>query len=49
MLATQVLSLCHELMDARADAEHHLAVMKRQLGRMTNNVSHLINRPTIMQ
>ena len=49
MLATQVLSLCHELMDARADAEHHLAVMKRQLGRISNNVSHLSNRPAIVR
>jgi len=48
MHSTQVLHLCHELMDACAEAEHQLAVMKRQLGRMSNNVSCLTNTPTIM-
>jgi hypothetical protein len=49
MLATQVLHLRHELMDARAEAERQLAVMKRQLGRMSNNVSRLTNRPAIVR
>jgi hypothetical protein len=36
-------------MDLHAEAEHQLAVMKRQLGHTSYNVSRLTNRPAIMQ
>ena len=49
MLATQVLHLRRELIDARAEAERQVAVMKRQLGRISNNVSRLSNRPAIVR
>jgi hypothetical protein len=49
MLATQVLHLRHELMDAQAEAERQLAVMKRHLGCMSNNVYRLTNRPAIVR
>ena len=41
MLSSQVLHLRRELMDARAEAEHQLAVLKQQMGRMSNSISRI--------
>ncbi len=41
MLSSQVLHLRRELMDARAEAECQLAVLKRQMGCMSNNISRI--------
>jgi hypothetical protein len=34
-----------ELGDARAEADHQLGILKCQMARMNNNISHLANRP----
>ena len=41
MLSSQVLRLRHELMDARAEAEHQLAVVEWHMGRISKNISCL--------
>lgn len=45
MLSSQVLQLRHELVDSRAEHECQLAVLRRRLGRIDNNVARITNRP----
>ena len=45
LLSFQVIRLCHELVDAHAEVDRQLGVLKRQMARMNNNISCLANRP----
>ncbi len=45
LLSSQILHICHELMDAQAEADHQIGIHKCQMGRMSNNISCLSNRP----
>jgi hypothetical protein len=45
LLSSQILHMRRELMDARAEADRQIGILKRQMARMSNNISRLSNRP----
>ena len=45
LLSSQILHLRRELTDARAEADRQLGILKRQIARMSNNISRLSSRP----
>jgi len=45
LLSAQILHLRRELIDARSDCDCQIAILKRQLARMSNNICRLSNRP----
>ena len=46
LLSSQILHMRRELVDARAEADRQIGILKRQLGRMSNNISRIANRPS---
>ena len=48
MLSSQVLQLRHELINARAESDRQLAVLRRRLGRMDKNLAKLAHRPAVL-
>ena len=45
LLSLQSLHLYHELCNAHSKADCQLIIMKRKLAQLSNNLTHLLNRP----
>jgi len=44
LLASQTLHMHHEFVDANAETNHQIGILKHQLGCMGNNISCIANR-----
>ena len=46
LLSSQIIHMRRELVDARAEADRQIGILKRQIARMSNNISRIANRPS---
>ena len=46
LLSSQILHMRRELVDARAEADRQIGILKRRIAHMSNNISRIANRPS---